>query len=94
MKVVDHGWLEGLPLAKLHYAITPLLVGSLTYAHRLGGAISARRFSYYALKRLHAAATRARIAEFVLAADQRAQPEEIEHVLAGDLLPRRRSRPG
>jgi len=54
MKPRETGWLAGLPLKRLRYAITPSLVRSLTWAHH------------------------------------RAQPAEIEHVLVGDLLPRRR----
>jgi hypothetical protein len=77
---------------QLHYTVTPLLLRGLTSAHYNAGEISGMRFSYYGRKRLEAEAKRARISEFVLATGHRAQPDEIDHVLAGDLLPPTRRR--
>lgn len=81
-----------LPLDRLQYTITPSLVRCVAFAHRFAGEISAMRFSFYALKRLETEATHARIAELCTSAGQRVQPEEVIHVLAGDILPPRRRR--
>ncbi len=76
----------GLP----EYRITPTIVRSVASAHRYAGAISAMRFSYYALKRLEAEATQSRIAEFCAIAGHPVQQGEVAHVVAGDILPPRR----
>ena len=86
-------WLPAeLPLDRLQYTITPALVRSIGSAHRFAGQLSAMRFSFYSLKRLQVEATRARIANLCLTMGERVQPEEVVHVLAGDILPPRRRR--
>jgi len=86
------GLLAELPLDRLQYTITPALVSSVGSAHRFAGQLSAMRFSFYTLKRLQVEATRARIADLCLTMGERVQPEEVVHVLAGDILPPRRRR--
>jgi hypothetical protein len=79
------------PFELLRYERTPTLVWSLAQAHRAAGGISAMRFGYYAQKRLEAQALRTRIGEFVAAAGQHATREEVANVLAGNILPPRRT---
>ena len=90
----DDGSPDGLPaeLERPQYTITPTLARSVAFAHRFAGEISGMRFSFYSLKRLQAEASGARIADFCLSMGERVQPEEVVHVLAGDILPPRRRR--
>jgi len=81
---------DHVPLDKLKYGVTPRLVTLLTFAHRNAGAAAALRFSYYGRKRLQTQADRLRIANLVAGSGQRVKLDEVEHVLAGDILPPRR----
>jgi hypothetical protein len=82
---------DEIPFELLRYAPTPALVRNLAWAHRTAGAISALKFGYYTQKRLEAQALRTRAGELVDAVGQRATPEEVAHVLAGNILPPRRA---
>jgi hypothetical protein len=82
---------DEIPFELLRYERTPALVRNLARAHRTAGAISAMKVGYYTQKRLEAQALRTRVGELVEAAGQRATPEEVAHVLAGNILPPRRA---
>ncbi len=82
---------EELPIATLAYRLTPQLVRGLTWAHRTAGEIAGLRLSYYNLRKLQIEARHERITWMVNASGHSITMEEVARVVAGDLLPRRRS---
>ena len=83
---------KSLPSTPLHYELGPHLVSNLTWAHGSAGMCGGMRFSYYGRKRQEAKAFRRRVQNLVnLGASPAVYSDEIERVLAGDLLrPERR----
>lgn len=77
---------------ELRYEVTPELVTRLTWAHRTAGSISAMRFSHYGGKRVETDAHRRRITYGVMRAGHKGVTlDDVNRLLAGDLLPPRKS---
>jgi len=80
-----------IPFDDLKYELTPHLVTSLTWAHRNAGTVSAMRFSHYGYKRLQSEAHQRRVAYGIMRAGRTGVTlEDVNRILAGDLLPPRK----